>query len=111
MIPKLFKHNADKQPQKRSSSMTREVERAIRQLWADAFSHNERIQDFQFIFNTKGTQKETSTFSRVYTHTECQLQSDFAAPCNIKDFIPSCQWNKKVTRVNVTLKANMVVIL
>ena len=44
-----------------------------------------KVQDFQFICNTKGTQKETSTFSNVYTQTDCQLQSDFAAPCNIKD--------------------------
>ena len=28
---------------------------------------------------------EKSTFSRIYTQTECQLQSDFSAPCNIKD--------------------------
>ena len=51
----------------------------------DAFSHYERMQDFQFIYNTKGTQMEKSTFSRIYTQTECQLQSDFSAPCNIKD--------------------------
>ena len=65
--------------------MAREKERARRKLCADAFSHNERMQDFQFTCNTKGTQKETSTFSNVYTQTDCQLQSDFAAPCNIKD--------------------------
>ena len=65
--------------------MAREKERARRKLCADAFSHNERMQDFQFICNTKGTQKETSTFSNVYTQTDCQLQSDFAAACNIKD--------------------------
>ena len=28
---------------------------------------------------------EKSTFSRIYTQTECQLQSGFSAPCNIKD--------------------------
>ena len=80
----LFKHNAGKQPQKRQSSMTREEERA-KQLCADALSHNKRMQDFQFICNTKGTQTETLTFSSIYTQTECQLQSDFVAPCNIKD--------------------------
>ena len=81
----LFKHNTDKQPQKRQSSMAREEERAKQQFCTDAFFHNERMQDFQFICNTKGTQMETSTFSSIYTQTECQLQSDFAAPCNIKD--------------------------
>ena len=65
--------------------MAREEERATRQLCEHAFSHNERMHDFQFICNTKGTQTETSTFSSVYTQTECQLQSHFAAPCNIKD--------------------------
>ena len=65
--------------------MAREEERAKQRLCADAFSHNEIMQNFQFICNAKGTQTETSTFSSVYTQTECHLQSDFAAPCNIKD--------------------------
>ena len=84
-VPTLFKYNADKQPLKRRSSMARKEEIAKRQLCVDDFSHSERMQDFQFICNTKRTQSETSTFSSVYTKTECQLQSDFAAPCNIKD--------------------------
>ena len=87
VIPTLFKHNADKEPQKRQSSMAREEERAKPQFCADACSHNKRMQDFQFICNTKRTQTETSTFSSIYTQTECQLQSDFAAPCNIKDLL------------------------
>ena len=65
--------------------MAREEERAKQQLYADVFSHNERIQDFQFICNTKGTQTETSTFSSVFAQTECQRHSDFAASCSIKD--------------------------
>ena len=72
----------------RWSSIAREEDRAKRQLCADAFSHNERMQDFQFICNTKGTQTETLTFSSIYTQIECQLQSDFAALCNKKDL-----WN------------------
>ena len=64
--------------------MAREEERTKRQLCEDAFSHNERIQDFQFICNIKRRQTETSTFSSVYTQTECQHQPEFAAPCNIK---------------------------
>ena len=43
--------------------MAREEERAKRQLCVDASSHIKRIQDFQFICNTKGTQTETSTVS------------------------------------------------
>ena len=72
----------------RWSSIAREEDRAKRQLCADAFSDNKRMQDFQFICNTKGTQTETLTFSSIYTQIECQLQSDFAALCNIKDL-----WN------------------
>ena len=53
--------------------------------FAYASSHNEKVQDFQFICSTKGTQTETSIFSRVYIQTECQFQLVFAAPCNIKD--------------------------
>ena len=49
------------------------------------FSHNERMQDFQFVCQTKGKQTKTSTFSSVHTQTECQFPLDFAAPCNIKD--------------------------
>ena len=53
--------------------------------FAYASSHNEKVQDFQFICSTKGTQTETSIFSSVYIKTECQFQLVFAAPCNIKD--------------------------
>ena len=53
--------------------------------FAYASSHNEKVQDFQFICSTKGTQTETSIFSSVYIQTECQFQLVFAAPCNIKD--------------------------
>ena len=69
-FPTLFKCITDKQPQKKQASMAREEQRARRKLCADVFSHNERMQDFQFIRNTKGTQKETSTFSSVYTLTD-----------------------------------------
>ena len=53
--------------------------------FAYASSHNEKVQDFQFICSTKGTQTETSIFSSVYIQTECQFQLVFAAPCSIKD--------------------------
>ena len=64
----------------------REEERVKQQIWADAFSHTKRMQDFQFICNTKGIQTETSTFPSVFTQAECQLQPIFAAPYNIKDW-------------------------
>ena len=70
----LFKHNADKQPQKGRSSMAKEEERAKRKLCTNASSHSKRIKDFLFVCNTKGTQMERSTFSNVYTQTECQVQ-------------------------------------
>ena len=82
-VPSLLKHNADKQPQKRRSIMQGK-KKELNNNFADTFSHNERMQVFQFSCNARGIETKTSTFSSVCTQIECQLQSDFAAPCNIK---------------------------
>ena len=93
--------------------MAREEERAKRQLCVDASSHIKRIQDFPIhLQHQRNTNGNINSF-QCYTQTGCQLQSGFAAPCNIKDLSSghSPLSVKKVTRVNVTLKLNMIMVL
>ena len=83
-VPSLLKQNAEKQPQKIRSIMQEKKKELNNNFMRMLFSHNKRMQVFQFSCNAKGIERKTSTFSSAYTQIECQLQSDFAALCNTK---------------------------
>ena len=57
-ISTILAHNADKQPQKRKSSVLRKYARAKRQLCKNALIHQELVDSFEFECNTKETQTE-----------------------------------------------------
>ena len=57
-IPTLFEHNKDKSTQKRRCSEVRDAKKAKRQMCEDAMALQERVEQFEFELNTKGTQTD-----------------------------------------------------
>ena len=85
-IPTVFAHNADKQPQKRKSSVLREEARTKRQLCEDVAIHQELINDFEFECNTKETQTEitSESFNDFLCQTKAITTVDIGVQCCIK---------------------------
>ena len=85
-IPTIFAHNADKQPQKRRSSILREEVRVKRQLCEDAPMHQKLVDNFEFECNTKETQTEITleNFRDFQSETHTAKTVDFGVQCCIE---------------------------
>ena len=86
VIPTLFDHNKDKQPQKRKSSVMREETNTKRQLCEQAIQHDELVQSFEFDCNTKETQTdmviEETSVTKIDVGVQCDIgtQEPFHIP-------------------------------
>ena len=84
VIPTIFTHNSNKQPQKRKLSVLREEARVKRQLCEEAVIHQEQVDIFEFECNTKGTQTEM-TLEDLYFQSKAFKKVDFGVQCFIED--------------------------
>ena len=84
-VPTIFAHNSNKQPTKRRSSILREESRAKRILCEEAVSHQEAVYNFEFEYNTKGTQTEVTFEDTLHNQSK---KVDFGVQCFLEDFEP-----------------------